>query len=664
MDELKKRLSQKKRYRPQTPIKNELNIKQKYVLNSDNSEYFITLKLLENNKIIIKCYPKTSQVKYEADFQLEELKEKNRIFNLCKNIEEAYKILMNILNRKKAKVVEQNNDSINLIMSIISYIDNIDENISFNLIRIETNTGNINEDMDPKQMINDIMKNNQSINIGYDFIKKLSDLTKNDIDQDAKIEKAIIHLNRVLDEVNKLKRDVKKIKRHIGMYDDSEKDDEDNDEEDEEDKINEEEDDKEDDNEDYEDDEKVNKYRINNEKDEDYGENKIDIENLKEKLKHNIIKLNENKTKEKRKNKDNEDIINLNNKNNNIQNPETQINSINSNNLNGYFPQLSFYKNLTKKTTSKYYGDNNFTVFESINKEIILVYSTCHNSIQFYDIEQDILLKNIQEAHKAQITNFRYARDKNTTRDLLLSISDKIKNIKIWDIKNFNCILNMEKVYNDGFLFSACFLIDEINKKGYIIGVNYNSEPLKIFNLEGKNVKNINNCEDQSYIVDSYYNSYQRKYYIIVGNENFIISYNFNEGNIYKKYYDNSTNNCLHMFFTINCKERDVYLIEADLMGYVRIWNFDTGVLLKKYLIGQKLKLRGICLWDENSLFVGANDKKVKLIDLKNGEIVDDLKYGESVCTIKKINSHKYGECLLLQGKSNNGQIKLWKNIN
>ena len=104
MDELKKRLSQKKRYRPQTPIKNELNIKQKYVLNSDNSEYFITLKLLENNKIIIKCYPKTSQVKYEADFQLEELKEKNRIFNLCKNIEEAYKILMNILNRKKAKV--------------------------------------------------------------------------------------------------------------------------------------------------------------------------------------------------------------------------------------------------------------------------------------------------------------------------------------------------------------------------------------------------------------------------------------------------------------------------------------------------------------------------------------------------------------------------------
>jgi WD40 repeat protein len=645
MDELKKRLSQKKRHRTQSPIKSELNNKQKYVLNNEKTEYFITLKLLEKSKIIIKCYPQTSQAKYEANFQLEELREKNRHFNVCNNIEEAYKILMNLLNDKKAKVVEQNNDSINLIIFIHSYIDNIDENISFNLVRILNNNDRIHEDLDPQNMANNIIKNTQSIDIEYDFMQKLNDLMKKSLEQETKIEKIIIYLNRVLGEVKQLKRDIKKIKSHIGMYDNSEKEEEnDEDEEDE---------DKEDENKDLEEEEK--EYRFNNEENQEYRENKDETQNLREKLKHNIMKLSDNKNNDKKGDKDDKEIL---------QSPETQIISINSNNLSNNFPKLSFCKYLTKKTTTKYYGDNNFTVFESINKEIILVYSICHCSILFYDIEHDILLNNIKEAHKAQITNFRYVRDKNNNRDLLLSVSDTIKNIKIWDIKNYNCILNIEKTYYDGFLFSACFLIDEINKKGYIISVNYNSEPLKIFNLEGKNIRKINNCEDQSYMVDSYYNSYQRKYYIIVGNENFIISYNFEKGDEYKKYYDNTANKCLHMFFIINCKEKDVYLIEADFQGYVRIWNFDTGVLLKKFLIGQKLKLRGICLWDDNYLYVGASDKTVKLIDLKNGEILDTLKCGESVCTIKKINSPKYGECLLLLGKSNNGQIKLWKNIN
>ena len=118
------------------------------------------------------------------------------------------------------------------------------------------------------------------------------------------------------------------------------------------------------------------------------------------------------------------------------------------------------------------------------------------------------------------------------------------------------------------------------------------------------------------------------------------------------------------MFFTLYQKENDIFLIEADLIGYVRMWNFDAGTLIKKYIIGEKLKLRGMCLWNENFLFVGASDRKVKLVDLKTGEILDNLKCNEIVCNIKKINSKKFGECLLMQGKSNNGQIKLWKNIN
>ena len=151
--------------------------------------------------------------------------------------------------------------------------------------------------------------------------------------------------------------------------------------------------------------------------------------------------------------------------------------------------------------------------------------------------------------------------------------------------------------------------------------------------------------------------------YIILGGEKYIVSYNFEEQTIYKQYYDFSSN-CVHMYFEICTKEGKIYLIESDIVGFVRIWDFDVGSMLKKYLIGEKLKLRGICLWNEDYVFVGASDRKIKLVDLKNGEVVDNLKCNDIVTTIKKIYSYKFGECLLLQGRSNNGQIKLWKKIN
>ena len=109
MDELKKRLTQKKRYRPQSPIKEETNKKPKFLIKNENSEYFVSLKLInEKNNIIIKCSPSASLLKYSITIELEQLKEKNRIFNVCANIEDAYKIFINLFNKKKAKIIEEN----------------------------------------------------------------------------------------------------------------------------------------------------------------------------------------------------------------------------------------------------------------------------------------------------------------------------------------------------------------------------------------------------------------------------------------------------------------------------------------------------------------------------------------------------------------------------
>ena len=95
------------------------------------------------------------------------------------------------------------------------------------------------------------------------------------------------------------------------------------------------------------------------------------------------------------------------------------------------------------------------------------------------------------------------------------------------------------------------------------------------------------------------------------------------------------------MYFTFLYKDQKLFLIEADMEGFVRIWNFDNALLIKKILVREKLKLRGICLWNENYLIVGASDKYIKIIDLINNRI-ENLKCTELLCTIKKISSKKY----------------------
>ena len=50
---------------------------------------------------------------------------------------------------------------------------------------------------------------------------------------------------------------------------------------------------------------------------------------------------------------------------------------------------------------------------------------------------------------------------------LLLSISCNDNNIKIWNVNNFECLVDIKKVNESGFLDSACILKD--NKENYIV---------------------------------------------------------------------------------------------------------------------------------------------------------------------------------------------------
>ena len=273
-------------------------------------------------------------------------------------------------------------------------------------------------------------------------------------------------------------------------------------------------------------------------------------------------------------------------------------------------------------------------------------------------------INEIKKAHDKEITNFRHYLDSNNNRDLIMSISDKDNNIKIWDVKNFECVLNLINVNKTGILNSACFL--NINKELYIITSHYSDtysgkiEPIKVFDLKGKKIKQIKDSDIQTYFIDIYYNNSINKNYIITGNYRLCRSYDYTNNKIYKKYNDIENDISKHYSLITYSDGKIVKLIDSARSGIIRIWNFDSGKILQRINIEQKIS--GICLWNDKYLFIGYTGNTMKLIEINTGKKVKDFKSKSDMGqkTIRKVIHPIFGECLISQ--SEDERMNLWIN--
>ena len=318
---------------------------------------------------------------------------------------------------------------------------------------------------------------------------------------------------------------------------------------------------------------------------------------------------------------------------------------------------LTELSQITKDSYSDDVSDNTFTVFKSIQDYIYLIYSTKNKSIICYDLIEQKKLIEIKNSHQDFITNFRHFLDKKNKRDILMTISCADRNIKLWDLYNWECILDLKGIYPEGFIYSSSFLDD--SRDNYIITSNYNyyNSPgsLKVYNFEGKLIKEITSSNENTSYVDTYNDG--KHNYIITGNSNRVVAYIYEQNIEYKEYKDNYNNN--HLSIIIHKAEDILKLIESCYDGNIRIWNFHTGELINKIQISNNW-LYGICVWNDSYLFVGCSDKTIKLMELKDGFIAKNLKgHNNSVLTIKKLKHPNYGECLLSQGY-NEDQIRIW----
>lgn len=305
--------------------------------------------------------------------------------------------------------------------------------------------------------------------------------------------------------------------------------------------------------------------------------------------------------------------------------------------------------------------DNIFCVFKSINDIIILIYHDKQKSIISFDLINNQKLNEIKNAHLYSIVNLMHFFDEINKRDLILSLSGKKFDIKVWNNNNFECILNLRNIFFNFISYSTCFLSH--NNNNYIATCIYNGssahESIKVFDFNGKKIKTINDSKDSAYFIDNYFDVKLSKNYIFTGNKGYIKSYDFIENKIYHKYCDREYYES-YINAKINNSEKEVKLVVSCFDGIIRIWNFHERKLLNKIKVLNGF-LSSLCLWNKNYLFISCSDKSIKIINIENGNIDKILRHNNEIFySLKKVKDSKYGEFLI--SLDSNG-IKIWANI-
>ena len=205
-------------------------------------------------------------------------------------------------------------------------------------------------------------------------------------------------------------------------------------------------------------------------------------------------------------------------------------------------------------------------------------------------------------------------------------------------------------------------LLEEKNIN-YIITSNYGedknyTEPVKVYDVNEKFIKLINESNERTLVLYTFYDNDISKNFIITGNYNNVIAYDFTSNTIYHKYSD-VQNDKVHTDIIIFKEDNITKLIESCYDGFIRIWDFHSCLLLNKINLENYEKYQFcLCLWDDSHLFVGCL-YKIILVNYKENKILGYYRQKDNPLTLNKVYLSKFGECLIsqLMGKQ---PIKFW----
>ena len=272
---------------------------------------------------------------------------------------------------------------------------------------------------------------------------------------------------------------------------------------------------------------------------------------------------------------------------------------------------------------------------------ILIVYNLSYNKIIF---KIPVIEKKIEK------------KEEKKNNEISLNENDDKENKKNNDEKEdkLDLINQNERIYNPNYYEN---LIDQecILVSCYLNGV------IKLYNFKRKNIEKYN-LKGFNHLC--YYMIYEYKniHYVIISDWNGISSYNFKKQTLFQHYKSN------YELAAYNCKIVDIDGVTNLIFGFndsIFFYNFETGELIKQFVMNLNFFVRNIVLW--NNEFIIINDEKsyyVYCIDIIKKQIItkyeirDDSNFS-SFSTIKKMKIGKK-EFLFLQF-SNQNNLKIMK---
>lgn len=317
---------------------------------------------------------------------------------------------------------------------------------------------------------------------------------------------------------------------------------------------------------------------------------------------------------------------------------------------------LVFSKNICDNAHKSNSIDCVFTCFKSIKDEYVAVWGTPAFNVEAYDLVTNKVVFS-KLAHFSTIFTTRHYLDKRNKMDIIIT-SSYDKSVKLWNF-NESCklILNIANAHTGFYIYSACLLINELDNKTYVISSAPN-EYLKLWNMQGKHLNDFGVCNQSTYYVSTWFDSKNKKHYIINANSVDVKVYNFKDLSLFKTY--KGTPNTWHMSAYVIERKDKYCLIESDGTGNIRVWDFETANLIST-VSSTGINLRGLCIWNDQYVISSGSDHAVKIYDIENMKFVKNLpQHTSTVCSVMKIFIPKLGECLITHALD--GKLKLWVN--
>lgn len=319
---------------------------------------------------------------------------------------------------------------------------------------------------------------------------------------------------------------------------------------------------------------------------------------------------------------------------------------------------------ISDKCQKSYTIDSVFCSFVTYDSTSYIAFANQTYTVDLYNLSQSKIVQSMKN-HTQHIFIVRHFFYKGNSTDYLLSTGYD-KKVNIWKYNLKNKIFDLQISINTGhaglYLYSGLILFDEsqkdkeLDEKTYII-TSVPNEQMKVFNMKGTLLKHIGNKTDYSYFINSHFDSKSNSYHILNANSSDVKIISFKDGNTIRSFKDSVV--AWHMSAFISELDKKTHLFESDGNGWLRIWEYDTAIMVKKILTSNNCNLRGIVLWNENYVIAASSDKTYKVIDIKEDKVAYSQACHENVlCTVQKLIHPIHGEVIFTCAID--GKLKMW----